>query len=109
MSFSLTFCDKNVLITGASRGIGLAVARRFANYNPRSLVLVSRNRQTLKRAVEPIAAYISISSSKGQPRTAQLRTRLELIEGDVSIHNFWKEVGRNMVGFPLPRRQRLKT
>jgi len=49
------FADRTVLITGASAGIGLACARRFAQAGAR-VVLVARGAEALERARAEIAA-----------------------------------------------------
>lgn len=46
---------KTCLVTGGSRGIGLAIARRFAENNA-SVVLLSRNKQNLESALESLPA-----------------------------------------------------
>ena len=47
------FSDKSVLITGASRGIGEAVARRFASYGA-NVVLLARSTQALTRLADEL-------------------------------------------------------
>ncbi len=53
MSFSLT--DRSVVVTGASKGIGLGIARVFADAGARVL-LVSRSRQAAEDAAEHLRA-----------------------------------------------------
>ena len=50
--------DKIVLITGASAGIGLATARRFAQARAR-LALVARSTEQLKQLVDELKARVS--------------------------------------------------
>ena len=48
---------KTVLITGASRGIGLAIARAFDREGAK-LILVARNRAPLKRAADELSGTV---------------------------------------------------
>jgi len=58
---------KTVLITGASRGIGLAIARAFDREGAK-LILVARNRAPLKRAAEQLpGTLLSVSVDVTNP------------------------------------------
>ncbi|KAI0161456.1 NAD(P)-binding protein [Xylariaceae sp. FL1272] len=56
MKLQLSLAGKNCLITGASRGIGLAIAQRFAAEGA-SCTLVARNRRTLEQALETLPVH----------------------------------------------------
>lgn len=73
---------KNAIITGASRGIGAAIAERFANEGARC-VLVGRNFGALTHVKEGL-----IGSHK---------TDHAVKVGDVRNLEFWKEVARSEV------------
>ncbi|MEM6581431.1 MAG: SDR family oxidoreductase [Pseudomonadota bacterium] len=53
------FADKVVLITGASAGVGLACARRFAQANAK-LVLVARGEEKLKAAADELSSQTDV-------------------------------------------------
>ncbi|KAF2704569.1 NAD(P)-binding protein, partial [Pleomassaria siparia CBS 279.74] len=79
---------RHVLITGGSRGIGLACARLFAE-NAYRCTLLSRNEKALREAV---------ASLPGQDTETQ--TPHKYIVGDVSDPNFWdhSQVGKELSG-----------
>lgn len=74
----LGLSNKRVLVTGASRGIGLAIARGFINEGA-SVVL-------LARTVHPLAeAAVKLSTEHGSNRVLE-------ITGDCADANSWSEV-----------------
>ncbi|KAL9120328.1 MAG: hypothetical protein Q9187_003119 [Circinaria calcarea] len=73
---------KTVLITGASRGIGYAIARNFAAENAQKVILVSRGKDALDRARHNIT----------QISDAEVLVR----PGDVHNRTFWNQM-RNVV------------
>lgn len=87
---------KTCLITGASRGIGAAIARRFAHEGGKC-ILVGRN-ETLLASVQ--------SSLPGGPSDAvyQGKTEHRVVIGDVGSPQFWdglkKEVRKRSIQFP---------
>ncbi|KAI9836433.1 MAG: hypothetical protein M1819_001464 [Sarea resinae] len=84
-----SLAGKKCLVTGASRGIGLAIATRFARESARC-VLVGRDERSLKKAVESLDA---ITADKGG------RTELgrhEVRVGDVGELSFWEAMGKEM-------------
>jgi len=68
------FTDRTVIVTGSSKGIGAAIARRFAQEGA-NVVLNSRSRDDLE----------SVASDLDDARTL-------LVEGDVSDVAFAKEL-----------------
>ena len=81
----MTLTSKTILITGASRGIGRAIALRFASEHAKRLVLVGRDSTRLASVQE------SVASKKAQP--------LEIVAkpGDVKDRSFWESMGKEMV------------
>ncbi|MCJ1486198.1 hypothetical protein MMC06_006374 [Schaereria dolodes] len=80
----MTLTSKTILITGASRGIGRAIALRFASEHAKRLVLVGRDSTRLASVQE------SVASKKAQP--------LEIVAkpGDVKDRSFWESMGKEM-------------
>ena len=75
--------NKTALITGASRGIGLAIAQRFAAAGA-ACILVGRSAATLRSA----AASLAGSDSDGKH---------SILVGDVGSEAFWEGVKRTKV------------
>jgi len=76
---------RHVLITGGSRGIGLAIARLFAQHSYRC-TLLSRNEEALKTAIASLN-----SKHFTKPKSAHLSHRY--IVGDVSDPELWTPSG----------------
>ena len=76
---------RTVVVTGASRGIGLAIAYAFAAQCASRIFLVGRNEQTLLNAAEVV--------SKG----CQTGESVHVKEGDVKDPKFWVEVMKETV------------
>ncbi len=77
---------KKCIITGASRGIGLAVAQRFAREGA-SCVLVGRNEATLQKALTSL-----------EPREQDGEGHVHTIRpGDVASRAFWESTSREVV------------
>lgn len=83
---ALPLSNKRILVTGGSRGIGLAIARRFA-VEGASCVLISRDADRLRQALETL------------PRCSQSHSTLP---GDVGDPRFWEFVRRQEVFRPPP-------
>jgi len=78
---------RTALITGASRGIGAAIAERFASEGAKC-ILLGRNQEALQEARNKLSDI-----SKGIHQT---------MVGDVSLVGFWREVAKS-VGFSSRR------
>ena len=74
---------RKAIITGASRGIGLAIAQAFAADGASKLTLIGRNSQTLEQARS------SINSNDG--------IQITTFQGDTRSRVFWQEVGKEEV------------
>lgn len=79
----------SAIITGASRGIGLAIAKSFAANGASTLHLLGRDTPSLERARESI---LSEHSSK--------ELEIQLHTGNVKDRDFWVEVGKQGVSCP---------
>lgn len=67
---NLKLQQKNVLITGASKGIGLACARRFKNEGAH-IALVSRNDASLNRAAESLGGAMVFAADLSDSAAAE--------------------------------------
>ncbi len=96
--FDLKLNEKNVLVVGASKGIGKAIAHGFANEGCR-LVLVARSRDLLEELREECsrsgATSVSIECVDITQNPRELAERLEEIHGpfDIVVQN----VGTSLV------------
>ncbi|MEL6248601.1 MAG: SDR family NAD(P)-dependent oxidoreductase [Cyanobacteria bacterium J06626_23] len=77
---------KTALITGASRGIGRAIAIEFAKQNLSCLILVARNRQRLV----DVAAEVERLGSRAVVRPLDLTRPIEV---NVAVANVWRDYG----------------
>jgi hypothetical protein len=85
----VSLAGRKCVITGASRGIGAAIARRFAQEGA-VCTLVGRNRETLAEVVRSLAA------SHGNNSTTSSHVHVAR-HGDVAERSFWEELAREMV------------
>lgn len=76
---------KTVLITGASRGIGFAIARLFAAENAQTIFLVGRREDALNRARQSI--------------TQISNTEVVIRPGDVQSRTFWDGMRKDSVRY----------
>ena len=76
---------RNVLVTGASRGIGLAIAYIFGVHQAMNVFLVGRDQGRLDAAADII--------SKRVRKEQSVHVRV----GDVKDRNFWVELSKEMV------------
>ncbi|TVY49702.1 3-oxoacyl-[acyl-carrier-protein] reductase [Lachnellula occidentalis] len=74
---------KRCLVTGASRGIGKAIAKRFADEGARC-VLVGRKGETLLSVVQELKGYEASTQEK------DLSKGHRVVEGDVGDVQFWE-------------------
>ncbi|MCJ1318832.1 hypothetical protein MMC15_004163 [Xylographa vitiligo] len=81
MAQQLKLAGKHIIVTGASRGIGFAIARLFATHGAERMLVVGRS-DTLAQASEAI--------SEG---TA---TEMKISVGSVEDRSFWKYLGHDL-------------
>ncbi len=78
---------KTIIVTGASRGIGLAIAQKYAHHQAKKIVLVGRHEGTLKQVTQEInASTETVGDNEHEYRV-----------GDVGDRKFWEELGREWV------------
>lgn len=89
----MNFADSTILITGASRGLGRALARHFAD-RCRHIVVTGRSEQTLAHTVEDVRGQAGsctpiVSDLRSQPDLERIRDSLQDAGAqlDVLIHN----------------------
>lgn len=80
---------KTILVTGASRGIGLAIAKTYAYRGASKVVLVGRNEATLKEVTDAINEEPGAASREHAYRV-----------GDVADREFWVDLGKEWVSLP---------
>jgi len=77
---------KTIIVTGASRGIGLAIAETYAYRGASRVVLTGRNEATLKQVTGAINEEPDSASREHVYRA-----------GDVADRQFWVELGKEWV------------
>lgn len=77
---------KTVLVTGASRGIGRAIAIEFAQQQVKRLILVARNHQRLSEVACEVKKY-------GVDVILLPLDLTQLVEVDIAIARTWKDYG----------------
>jgi FlaA1/EpsC-like NDP-sugar epimerase len=80
---------KRCLITGASKGIGKAIAERFAEEGARCL-LVGRNQELLADVAQKIKPYKVLGHEKGFDKSHRV------IVGDVGKEEVWEEFKKDV-------------
>jgi hypothetical protein len=92
-----SIAQKRVVITGASRGIGLAIAQRFA-LSGASCVLVSRNLDALNSALKTLPQnHESNRNGEGQGGEGHVHVARA---GDISDRTFWESLREEFVLIP---------
>jgi short-subunit dehydrogenase len=87
-----TYRDKLILITGGSRGLGLALAEEFGSHGAR-ILLAARENEELREAVEKLAAkgiqakFFACDITQSEQMDALVRHALESGGVDVLINN----------------------
>lgn len=77
---------KTILVTGASRGIGLAIAEKYAYSGASKVVLIGRNEVTLKPVTDAVNNKPDVVVKGHEYRV-----------GDVADRRFWVEMGQEWV------------
>ncbi|KAK8174940.1 hypothetical protein BC567DRAFT_264453 [Phyllosticta citribraziliensis] len=94
----------SILVTGGSRGIGLAIAKQFARHPNVNTCIIGRNETSLRTAAQSIEescaspnnAHLptsSSSSSSSAAATAPERAHSYIV-GDVTSRTFWQSLAR---------------
>ncbi|KAI9873256.1 MAG: hypothetical protein M1830_000618, partial [Pleopsidium flavum] len=77
---------KKIIVTGASRGIGRAIAERYAYDGAQKVILVGRHEETLRN----ITCEINKATEGYNDGKHEYRV------GDVIDRRFWQELGKEM-------------
>ena len=86
------FCGKNILLTGASSGIGFYLAKILTSKYSCSVIGIGRNVSKLEKAKEEIDKEIEfVSNNKKTPRGS-----FEFFSLDISSFDKWKELKSNL-------------
>ena len=84
---------KHALITGGSRGIGLAIAQHLARKNY-ACTLIARSKESLEAAISTLPPTIptspSIAQQQQQQQQQQQHHHHSYIAGDISNPSFWQ-------------------
>lgn len=83
----ISLAGKSALITGGSRGIGLAIATRLANEGV-SCLLVARNADTLKAACSQLPSKAAGAAPPSRPHT--------FFAGEAGDPGTWDAIGRQL-------------
>ncbi len=84
-----------ILITGASRGIGAEIARRFARDGGRC-ILIGRNEDALKSVRAEIIESARRGEGIGSGRADGEEHGHRIIVGDVGNVEFWNEIKKEV-------------
>lgn len=96
MSHPLLLQSHRAIITGASRGIGLSIARLFASEGA-SCLLVARSDSGLKQVVEDLEVLKAQSRNNGSDTQVRKQQKFEYVAGPVEEEGTWKKVGEREV------------
>jgi len=87
--------DKNIVITGAANGIGLALAKRFLRESPNSISLIDINISINKVASElGVKGYVADVTNENQFQSILN----QIIDGEGSIDLFCSNAGIQQFG-----------
>lgn len=78
--------DKVVVVTGAARGIGFALARRFADAQPRAVVMVDIDEERLHASAREIGASAVACDVSSERNVESLVSQVESAHGRIDLY-----------------------
>lgn len=80
---------KNVIITGASRGIGAAIARKFAENGDRVFIIYEKNRQLAEKLASEIGGYAFSCDVRKKEQVDNIKTEMAKLgfSADIIVNN----------------------
>lgn len=77
--------DKVIVVTGAARGIGLALARRFLVEKPQAVVIADINQDRLRASAKEIGATAVVCDVSREQDVARLVNQVETDHGRIDL------------------------